>query len=420
MPTAQKRRRVAISVLCATYYGREAIRGILDYTSSYTNWEINHQGGGGELARMSTEVALRQWKAEGIIAQLHGEPLARAILRAKIPAVDIWSELDTGMVTIRPDDRAISRSVVEHFLNRGFHNFAWCSYGGDHHQGFTIRRREAFKDLLAQKGLECHIYPCSRSPSNAHEIEEMSRVQKWLRDMPKPLALMCPHDYRAREVVLACSWCGLHVPEDVAVMGVDNDPVECRLCHPHLSSVNTIAYEIGFQAAKSLDKMMKGGKAPSKVIEVPPCGIVTRKSSDTFAVQDPDTAAALHFIEEHAGESITVADVLAQVPMSRRSLERRFMELLGRTPREQILRSHVEQAKRLLENTSLKLAAVAAKSGFTPSQMFSRLFREVEGIQPSEYRRRFQGHENGTEDFAADATETSVDRLDQQQQVDDE
>ena len=112
---------------------------------------------------------------------------------------------------------------------------------------------------------------------------------------------------------------------------------------------------------------------------MPPSGIVTRKSSDTFAVQDRNTADALHFIAAHATEPITVSDILTAVPMSRRSLERQFAEELGRTPREQILRTHVECAKRLLENTGLKLSTVAARSGFTPSQMFSRLFRQIEG-----------------------------------------
>ena len=155
----------------------------------------------------------------------------------------------------------------------------------------------------------------------------------------------------------------------------------------------TLAFEIGFRAAALLDKMMKGQKPPPAPIEVPPSGIVTRKSSDTFAVQDRNTADALHFIAAHATEPITVSDILTAVPMSRRSLERQFAEELGRTPREQILRTHVECAKRLLENTGLKLSTVAARSGFTPSQMFSRLFRQIEGVLPGEYRRRFQGRE---------------------------
>ncbi|HEX2974081.1 MAG TPA: DNA-binding transcriptional regulator [Tepidisphaeraceae bacterium] len=385
---ARNPKRVAISVIASTFYGRDALRGILDYYQSYANWEIHHEGGTGKVASMGSEMAILKWKAQGVLVQLTSEHLGQTIRESGIPAVDIWSEFDSGLPSVRPDDKAIGELGAQYFQSRGFRNYGWCNWSDK--QDFVFRRRDAFCQEVKRLGFNCRVYEHKERGSGW--VDDLSNVIRWLRSLPKPVAVMSCNDYRARGLVFACSRIGLRVPEEVAILGIDNDSLECNLCSPLLSSVIVPCRDLGYKAAALLDKMMKGGERPAKPLEIRPSGIVTRRSSDTFAVEDPEIASAVQFISDHAGELIDVSDVLSHVHISRRSLERKFAEMFNRTPREHILYTHVEQAKRLLENTTLKLSSVAQKSGFTPNQMFSRLFEQVVGLSPGEYRRRTSRH----------------------------
>jgi LacI family transcriptional regulator len=183
---------------------------------------------------------------------------------------------------------------------------------------------------------------------------------------------------------------GLAVPEEVAVVGVENDELFCTMSDPPMSSVETPSKRIGYEAAALLHRMINGRPAPRAPILLPPVEIVVRASSQKVAVSDPDIVRAMHFITDNAAEPITVKDILKEVAMSRRSFERRFREVTGRSPKTQIDAAHIARAKGLLVNTDLAIPRVAVQSGFVGREVFSRVFAHHMGIAPSAYRKRFR------------------------------
>jgi LacI family transcriptional regulator len=190
------------------------------------------------------------------------------------------------------------------------------------------------------------------------------------------------------QVVEACRLAGLRVPDEVAVVGVDNDDLFCGLARPSLSSIIVPAERIGFEAAAVLERLLAGAKAPRNPRLIPPAGVVTRQSSDVLAGGDPDVTAAVRFIRDHGHRPISVEDVLRAVPVSRRSLERRFRALLGRGLGEEIRRAHLQRAKDLLAATALSVTEVAGQAGFAGVHYLSRVFRQETGLTPTAYRRQ--------------------------------
>jgi LacI family transcriptional regulator len=208
----------------------------------------------------------------------------------------------------------------------------------------------------------------------------------WLKQLPKPVGLMGCYDIRAREVLDACMLAGLAVPDEVAVIGVDNDDLICELAEPRLSSVIPNAHRTGYEAAALLERMLAGERVPPGAYLIPPVGIVTRHSTDMLAVDDPHVAAALRFIRERACDGINVEDVVAAVPLSRRVLETRFKQLTSRTPHAEIQRVQIDRVKQLLTETELTLEAAAHRCGFRHSEYMSVVFKRITGMTPGRFR----------------------------------
>jgi LacI family transcriptional regulator len=227
----------------------------------------------------------------------------------------------------------------------------------------------------------------SISASEGYELQHEDALVRWLRSLPKPIGLMASNDLRAHQILMLCGDNHLAVPDEVAVIGVDNDEVICGLTQPPLSSVEQDPEEVGYQAAGVLDGLMRGGPAPASSFIVGPKGVVARQSTDFVAVGDADVAAALRFIREHACDGISVDAILAQVPVSRRTLERRFAALLDRSPRDEILRVQLRHVKQLLTVTDYPLSKIAEMSGFHYVESMCSLFKSVTGQTPGQYRR---------------------------------
>jgi LacI family transcriptional regulator len=211
-------------------------------------------------------------------------------------------------------------------------------------------------------------------------------VAHWVEALPKPVGLMACNDIRGQQVLNACRDVEIAVPEDVAVLGVDNDDVLCDLSYPTLSSVVPDTRRIGFEAAALLERMIGGESPPQPLTLIPPLGVVTRRSTDVLAIEDRHLARAVRFIREHACEGITVEDVLAHVPLSRSVFERRFDRLFGHTPKTEILRARLERIKQLLAETEMPLKLIALKVGFEHPEYLSVFFKERTGQTPGQYR----------------------------------
>jgi LacI family transcriptional regulator len=255
---------------------------------------------------------------------------------------------------------------------------------------FLNLRRESFTQLVGQDGDPCETFEVSgtEQESSPNWERELDRMVKWLQRLPKPVGIMACDDHRGFQLLDACRREGIPVPEEVAVVGINNDRVLCELAYPPLSSVDPGGIRIGYEAAACLDRMMRGGRPPRKPIHLEPSGLVARQSSDVIAVEDREVAAALRFIRENAGSPITVEDVVRAVMISRSFLERKFQQHLGRTPKAEILRVRMAQAEQLLAESDLPLAEIALRCGFNHENNFSATFLRETGYRPGAYRKR--------------------------------
>ncbi len=206
--------------------------------------------------------------------------------------------------------------------------------------------------------------------------------------LPRPVGIMACYDIKAQQVLDVCRELDLAVPEQVAVIGADNDELLCNLSDPPLSSVVPNSQRAGYEAAGFLDRMMSGQKVKSDAVLVRPLGIETRQSTDTLAIEDAEIAAAVRFIRRHADTGINVGDVLKEVPLSRRVLESRFRKILGRTPHEEIVRQRIGRIQQLLSETELSLREIADRTGFEHAEYLSVAFKQATGQTPSEFRGR--------------------------------
>ncbi|MEZ6087528.1 MAG: substrate-binding domain-containing protein [Pirellulaceae bacterium] len=268
-------------------------------------------------------------------------------------------------------------------MERGFKHLAYC---GDPGFNWSNWRKERFRESVESSGLVAHVL--IRCPAPIRNIR--GRAKKGPRFVDQPSATSCRHFRLLRHPSSESLGClqelDIAVPEEVAVLGVDNDPVLCELADPPLSSVICNVHRTGFEAASLLDRMMHGEQVDSKPVLVEPTGIQTRQSTDVLAITDPDVAIALRFIRENALAGINVSDVVRQVPLSRRILESRFRKAIGRSPHDEITRLRLDRVKELLLETDLPLSQIASRTGFEHTEYLTVFFRKAVGVPPSSFR----------------------------------
>jgi LacI family transcriptional regulator len=384
-----QQRRIALCMGQDVGFCRDLIRGIRAYAIDKTDWVF--QNGPPESSVIH---AFRQWKPHGIIAQLLTAELAAQVLRLRKPVVDTSCSVPRLRApVVDVDHQAVGRLAAEHFLERGYRHFGffgsdWAHYSKLRESSFRLRLAEAGHAVSA-----CYVEYLLRLPALMESKRAAGRVRRWLEELPKPVAILAANDIPARELADACRRIGLRVPDDVALLGVDNDDLECGLTWPPLSSVATPSRRIGYEAARLLDDLMAGKPPPRGGVFLPPAGVVTRQSTDTLAIHDAAVVAALHFIRSRAADGIRVGDVAAHAAAGRRTLEYKFRELVGHTILEEIRRVRVQRVKQLLSDTDSAMPAVARRSGFATPQRMSVVFRQVTGLTPSAYRQQTQLHD---------------------------
>ncbi|MFZ4765204.1 MAG: XylR family transcriptional regulator [Roseimicrobium sp.] len=383
-----KRPQVALLIESSRAYGRGLLRGIARYVREHGPWSIYYQERRQGDAPPSW---LRDWSGDGIIARVDDREMVRAIQRRGVPAVDLrglFSDLD--MPLIETDDEEVVKQSVEHLRARGFRQFAYCGFPGTN---YSDKRERMFVQRLQALGLPCEVFAPSKPLRSGgtfameqHGLVHDKDVSHWLAQLPQPIGLLCCNDIRGQQVLGLCRQLGLAVPDEIAVLGIDNDEVHCELADPPLSSVIMNTGKIGYEAAALLAGMMKGAPPPAAPRFVPPKGIATRRSTDVLAIADRQVATAVRFIREHGCMGIQVSDVLQAVPLSRSSLERRFAAALHRTPKEEILRVQMQRAKDLLVATDFSLAEIANKTGFKHAEYLNVIFKIKTGQTPGQYR----------------------------------
>jgi LacI family transcriptional regulator len=327
---------------------------------------------------------------QGVIGHFGDKALLRQVLRAAVPAVYIAPAERAGRLPrVSTDDVAVGRLAAAHLLSLGLPHFAF--YGTRAHY-FSMLRERGFKQAIGAAGLSCHVFlgaepvqTAARHASPAGFRDGM--LEQWVRQLPKPIGIMASTDSRALDLLAVCRKLDVAVPKSVAVLGVDNDDVFCELANPPLSSIALSTQRIGYEAARMLDRIMAGEPLPQQQLLIPPAGVVPRRSSDLPGLLDADVAAAVRYISLHVQDDLQVADVLREVQVSRRTLEQRFLKVLGRTPAAEIRRAQVEVAKQMLTQTDEPMARVALAAGFRDAKQLGASFHRETGTTPTKFRR---------------------------------
>lgn len=375
-------RSVALLIETSNSYSRGVLEGITEYVRHHERWSIflPEQERGGRPPQW-----LGRWSGDGIIARIETDEIAASLRRTKLPVVDVSAARHLPDIPwVETDDEAIAELGVQHLLDRGFRNLAYC---GDPGFNWSNWRRDKFRSLVESAGVAANVYDSlSRNDPKYSWNREKRGLAKWLNGLPRPIGIFACYDIQAQKLLEVCRELDIAVPEEIAVLGVDNDQLLCELSDPPLSSIICNTQRTGFEAATLLDRMMNGEQIDSAPVLVAPLGIQTRQSTDILAIDDPDVATALRFIREHALEGIDVADVVRHVPLSRRVLESRFKKILGRSPHEELTRLKLERIKELLSETDLSLSEIARRTGFEHDEYMCVFFRKLEGMPPGQFR----------------------------------
>lgn len=385
MPASRPSRRVAVLIEASNAYARGLLAGIHRHVREHDPWTVflpEHGRGAPPLERLA------RWQGDGVIARIESAATATAVARLTrrlgIPVIDTSAaRLLPDAPYVETDDAAIARLAAEHFFERDFRHFAFL---GDGRFRWSDNRREAFVAAVAARGREVAVFAEPRRRAAAADDE--AAIEAWLESLPKPVALLACYDIRGRQALDACRRAGIAVPDQVAVLGVDDDELLCGLASPPLSSVIPDAAGAGRLAAELLERLMRAERLDRMEWLLPPLGIAARQSTDVLAIDDPLVVAAVRHIREHACDGIKVADVARALGTTRRVLERGFSRRLGHTPHEEIERVRFRRVEQLLRETDLSLATIADRSGFRHTEYLTVAFGRRHGMPPSVWRRR--------------------------------
>ena len=379
------RRRVAVLFEPTSIVSHHAFQGVADYARHH-HWLLFSV-----FARSGLEplTSVTGWRGDGIIASVETQDMADHLHATGLPTVSYASSTGALLVPqVMSDNVAVGKLAASYFLERGYRHFA---YFGRPDTWWSQQRGAGFSQALRECGSSCK---CSwmREPTRRRGAWERRQkmIMEWLAALPKPIGVLACADPQARHLSEACAHQGIVVPDDVAILGVDNDDVVCEFMEPTLSSIDTGMVQVGYEAAALLDRLMAGDRPPKKNILIPPGKVVSRESTDFLAIEDEVVAEAMRVIESLSNTIIGVDDVVEHVRLGRRALERRFSETLGRSPAEEIRRAHVRRAKRVLTETKLPLIGVAVASGFRDSKGLCCIFRRIVGMTPTTWRKQTQ------------------------------
>lgn len=382
-------RHVALLIETSRSYGRGLLRGIIRYQREHGPWSIYFQPRGLNDTAPSW---LRSWRGHGILARINDRRTAEIIKRSGIPAVDLrFAVPNLGLPAVGIDNATVVRRAVDHFLDRGYTRFAFCSYPRGSSRWMDVRS-DLFQQLVASLGFACELFTGeARRGKDVSWEQEQRQLTRWVKRLARPIAVMACNDERGLQLLDACRRADVRVPDDVSVLGVDNDEFVCGLATPPLSSIDINLDGIGYRAAELLDGLMRHKPPPAEAVLLPAGDVIPRQSTDALAIDDPELAAVVRYLREHACEQIRLSDVTQATGMERRTLERKFKEVFGRSPKDELLRIQIDEAKRLLLSTELSVKAVSVRTGFGNSRYFSKMFRNRVGLAPGQFRSAHRG-----------------------------
>lgn len=385
-------RRVGLLIETSRAYGRGLLRGVTRYHHEHLHWSIDFTPQG---LNEKLPAWLEHWQGDGLLARIDNRRFADAVLRLGVPTIDLRGTFtDLGLAPFGIDNQAIAETVLEHLLDRGLKHFAFYGPPRTTNRSDDLRC-DCFCRVVEQAGHTCDLFPHERDKQRVHAAARQRQIADWITSLPKPVGMMACHDDQGREVLSACRAVGAAVPEEVAVIGVDNDEHLCSLSVPPLSSVDLNTERIGHEASVVLDRMMATGSRSHEPVMLPPRRVVTRQSTDMLAIDDTHVSAVVAFIRQHAHRDISLNEIVNQVPLSHSALQRRFRKVFGRSLKAEIIRVRIEHAKHLLIESDLPIKSIAGRSGFKQAKYFIDTFHRKVGVTPLSFRNQFGNRSRG-------------------------
>lgn len=376
----KKPRCVVIRVTLDRGLFHEMVNGIVDYARQHGRWDLHL-----DPVPEARSGWLDAWyrDADGVLSALAPERLSRYLGGRQVPVVQLGEQHSPGPAVVF-QDQIVGEMAYEHLHSLGLRTIAFCGMPG---LRFSDQRLQGALRAAQRHRAALTIYPGNAHAARAREGDETARLIGWIQGLPKPAGLIAATTGSAHDIATFCRSCAIRIPEDLAVLGVDPDDLTSELSTPQLSYIDQGARRLGFEGAALLDRIMQGQTPPSRPAEVPPKGIIARRSTDVLAIDDPDLAQALRFVRDNACQPLTVAQILQVVPMARRTLERGFMRVLGRTVHDEITRLRIERARQLLAETNLSMPQIALACGFEHASSLSAVFTSICGTSAREYRK---------------------------------
>jgi LacI family transcriptional regulator len=367
-----EQRAIGLAVDTVGSYGREVIHGVMEFCHRNPHWLIAVEPRTWVYTKNQEP---EDWKVDGLIVQAYSQDVVDRVRALKIPAINVSNtgRCERQLPTIIPDDHAIGLMAADYLLTLGVQHYGFC---GSSRAEYSVIRGAAFIQRMTEAGIT--VDECDNL---------VPHLDAWLASVPKPVAIFCCNDYWAHRTLSAARRGGFHVPDQIAVLGVDDDELLNTIGALPMSSIAIPATKIGYEAAVMLEAALNGEPPPQRTL-LPPLCVVPRATTDVANVDDPEVAMAMRHIKANVARPIQVDDVLEHLSMSRRSLERRFRTALGRSIALEIRRAHIERAKQLLSNTTLSIEEVAKASGFTSSTLLGVVFRRYVGESPTTFRQR--------------------------------
>lgn len=370
-------------------YGRSICLGISRFAQEHEDWSLKM------LEWSDADNPRRLQDYDGFIVRILNERIARTFASIGKPVVDVFHEREwPGISSVDQHARLVGQMAARHFIEHKFTNFAFCGFNG---RSYSDKRRDAFTRCLKLNHFTCSVYnspPSALSDFDNAVIrqERLSfgadnrRMAKWVKALPKPIAVFCSHDLRAYQLIEICRKCDLRIPEDVAILGVDNDELVCNFITPTLSSIDLDGDLVGYTAASALSERLDNPDSPPLHHKINPKGLICRQSTQTYPLDPSWLSDALVFIRSNVTHHLTAADVFAHVGRSHTLVSQVFKKKLGTTVQKEIQRTRLVEAKRLVTTTTLPLTEIARRAGFASLQYFCTTFTAAFGNSPTNFR----------------------------------
>lgn len=381
--------KIILLIDFAEEYSRCLLKGITEYAREHGPWvfcqmPLFHRETMGVDGILNWA---QDWEADGIIGQLYNDSSVEKIVQAGIPVIaQDFKERFTEIPNITGAHHVTGHMAADYFLKKGFRYFAFYGFK---HIVWSRERAEGFDERVARSGYSVHYFEHEEYSSSDLWYYKPSLLSKWLASLPKPIAILTCDDRLGLHITEACRHSGIRIPETVAVLGVDNDETLCELSDPPLSSIVQDAEKGGYDAARLLDRLIRRTTDQVHDIVVEPLQVITRQSTDIYATPDEYIASSLKYIHQNIDKNLQVNEVVRQVPLSRRSLEMRFQQVIGYPIYKYIQNLRMEKFSKKLLETDLTVFEIALDLGMNDTKNIARQFRQVKGCTPLEYRHRY-------------------------------